>query len=291
MYQLFVDTLSDFTPEICEEFGAKLISIPYAIDGKAYYPCESKDELSDEEFIKLVRDGAKLTTFSVPIEKYIEYFEPIFKEGKDILYVHFTNECSSTYNACRLAIQELLEKYPDRRYYDFDTKAIALGALAIGLVACKAFKAGKPVEEVIKLLEDERDHYAAYFFCEDLKYFARSGRFNGFAIALASIVGIKPMIQCAQNGKLMISNKPKGRTNAMNLLFEILDNLGDDITNPDNELILAHIDDNDQFEIMCNRFYEKYGKKPHYRIDKVNRTAICHAGSLAVGFSFHSKSR
>ena len=38
MYQLFIDTDTDFTPALAEKYGYKLISMPYTLSGKDVYP-------------------------------------------------------------------------------------------------------------------------------------------------------------------------------------------------------------------------------------------------------------
>ena len=44
----------------------------------------------------------------------MNYFEPHFQNGDDILYVHFSTQLSGTFNAMNIAVDELLEKYPDQ---------------------------------------------------------------------------------------------------------------------------------------------------------------------------------
>lgn len=38
MYQLFTDTDTDVTPKIAEEYGYKLISMPYVLKGERHLP-------------------------------------------------------------------------------------------------------------------------------------------------------------------------------------------------------------------------------------------------------------
>ena len=127
MFQLFTDTDTDITPEVANKYGYKLISMPYEMpDGTTVYPYEDFENFNYTEFYNKLRNGALPTTFAISPEKYIEYFEPCLKEGKDILYVHFSAAMSGTFNAMKLAIKELKEKYPNRTVYTIDTKAITI---------------------------------------------------------------------------------------------------------------------------------------------------------------------
>ena len=109
MFQLFTDSDTDITPEIAEQFGYKLISMPYSIHGKDIYPYIDFDKFDYTEFYNILREGEIPKTFALSPQAYIEYFEPTLKEGKDILYVHFFEHtcCYNHYN-----------KYNWRYYYD-----------------------------------------------------------------------------------------------------------------------------------------------------------------------------
>ena len=115
MFVIFTDTDTDTTPEIAARYGYHLISMPYSYNGRTIYPYEDFDEFHSKEFYDLLRSGVLPTTSAISREKYIDYFEPFFKNGDDILYVHFSAAMSATFNSLRLAMEELSEKYPDRK--------------------------------------------------------------------------------------------------------------------------------------------------------------------------------
>lgn len=50
MYQLFTDTDTDVTPKIAEEYGYKLISMPYVLKGKGIYPYVDFEEFDQKCF-------------------------------------------------------------------------------------------------------------------------------------------------------------------------------------------------------------------------------------------------
>ncbi|MBO5713215.1 MAG: DegV family protein, partial [Clostridia bacterium] len=117
MYVLFTDTDNDITPSIAKEYGYNIISMPYSINGEDVYPYEDFEEFNGDEFYTLLRNGVIPKTCSVNYQRYIEYFEPFFKEGKDILYVHFSEKLSGTFSVMAKALEELKEKYPERKFY------------------------------------------------------------------------------------------------------------------------------------------------------------------------------
>ena len=170
MYQLFTDTDTDVTPKIAEEYGYKLISMPYVLKGKDIYPYVDFEEFDQKVFYDTLRSGEIPKTFALSPEKYIEYFEPTLKEGKDILYVHFSEAMSGTFNAMHLAWQTLKEKYPDRNLYTVDTKGITICSYAIALEIGELAKKGASANEILDWAKTEVDKFAVYFYADDLKF-------------------------------------------------------------------------------------------------------------------------
>ena len=51
----FADTDCDVTPEIAAEYGYRLISMPYSIDGKTIYPYEDFDVFESRKYYGMLR--------------------------------------------------------------------------------------------------------------------------------------------------------------------------------------------------------------------------------------------
>ena len=71
------------------------------------------------------------------------------QEGKDIVYVHFSEAMSGTFNAMRLAWKMLSEKYPERKLYTIDTKGITICSYAIAREIGDLAKNGASVQEIL----------------------------------------------------------------------------------------------------------------------------------------------
>ena len=166
MLRLFTDTDTDITPAVAAEYGYRLISMPYSIDAKTVYPYVDFDEFESKKFYDLLRSGVLPTTSAISKERYIEYFEPEFAAGNDILYVHFSRAMTVTFNAMDQAVAELKAKYPGRNFYEIDTKGITTSSYTIVREVGDLFKAGKSLEEVLEWAKTEVDKFAMYFFAD-----------------------------------------------------------------------------------------------------------------------------
>ena len=290
MYQLFTDTDTDITPQLAKEYGYELISMPYCLStGEEVFPYVDFDEFNYHAFYDLLRKGELPKTYALAPAKYIEYFEPALKEGKDILYVHFSKAMSATFDSMRLAWEELAQKYPERKLHLIDTKSITLGSYNVVRAIGELAKKGATVEELMAWAETEVDKVACYFYADTLKFFAKSGRITNFKAAMGSLIGIRPIITMTAAGKMESISKAKGRQGAMNALVEYVRTLQDDIKS--HRVYIGHTDALDQAKELERLLKAEFGEDLETEIVVVNPTAGSHCGPDTIGVSFHAKHR
>ena len=288
-FQLFADTDCDITPEVCAEYGYKLISMPYTIEGKLVRPYEDFDKFDARAFYDKLRSGVLPTTSAISEQNYIDYFEPSLREGKDILYVHFSASMSNTFDFMSQAVKTLKEKYPERTIYEIDTKGITTISLNILMEIGDLARQGKTVEEIMKWAETEVDHFAMYFTVDDLKFFQKSGRVSGLSAVMGTLIGIRPIIYMSPEGKMVSCGKEKGRKKALAHLVNKMEELGDHIK--DHRILIGHSDAPEMAEELKNAVQEKFGADTRIDMVLVNPTAGAHCGPNGIGIAFHSVSR
>ncbi len=288
MLHIFTDTDTDITPQIAALYNIDLISMPYIIDSKIIYPYKDFKEFKAKEFYDLLRSGIVPTTCALNVEEYKNYFEPIFAKGDDIFYIHFSRAMSASFNYMDQAIQELLIKYPNRKFYSLDSKAITIGSYNFVRAILDMLK-NNSLEETIKWGNENVNHFVTYFYADDLKFFKKSGRVSGLAATMGSIIGIKPIIYIDENGIMKNVGKEKGRKNAVRHLVECVLNLGDDVKN--HRIVIGHTDALELANELKNELIEKLGDDLNIDMVMVNPTAGSHCGPNGVGVSFFAKHR
>ena len=286
MYQLFTDTDTDITPEIAKKYGYKLISMPYTLKGEDVYPYVDFEEFDYGTFYDTLRDGELPKTFALSPQKYIEYFEPTLKEGKDILYVHFSAAMSGTFNAMNLAWQELKEKYPERRLCTVDTKGVSICCYNIAMEIAEMAKNGATMDEITAWASKEVDKFAVYFYADDLKFFARSGRVSGLSATFGGMLGIRPIININSDGIMNSIAKAKGRRGALKAVLEYVETLQENIK--EHRVVIGHADAYDLALELQEKLKEKYGEDLRTEIMVVNPTIGGHCGPDTVGVCFHA---
>lgn len=287
MIKLYTDTDTDLTLEEANKYGYKMISMPYIVDGKEVYPYVDFEKFDYTDFYNQLRKGTMPTTCAISPAQYIEYFEEEFKNGHDILYVHFSAAMSGTFNAMNIAYEELQEKYPERKLYTIDTKGITILSNIIVKEIGDMHLAGKSVEEIMKWAEEEVDHFATYFFADELKFFKRSGRISNFSATMGSLIGVKPIIYMDANGQMTNIGKERGRNNAMRKLVSYVEELGVDIQK--HRIIVGHSDALNLAQKLADQLKEKFGENLNIEFVVVNPTAGSHCGPDTVGVAFYAK--
>lgn len=285
-YVLFADTDSDLTPEVTSRYNAKLISMPYTMDEKEIFPYESFDNFEVHEFYEKLRQGAKPYTSALSPKAYVNYFEPIFKDGKDVLYVHFSVAMSGTFNSLALAEKELKVKYPDRKIYRIDTKAISVLAYNIFCEIGDMYLAGATVDEILDWAKTEVDKFTVYFFANDLSFFRRSGRVKALAAVMGNLLGIRPVIYMDNGGMMTSIDKARGLNATIDKIMNYVKTLQDDIKN--HRIIIAQSDAPENAELVKNRLYAEFGEDLNIITVPVNPTAGCHCGPDCIGVCFHA---
>lgn len=237
-YVFMTDSNSDLPFNLKDQFDIPVVFMPYVIDGVEYFAdlCRGGD---NKAFYDRMRNGATPVTSLLPTSDYLEYFEPILKNS-DLLFLAFSSQLSATIQNIFEAREQLLAKYPNRKFMVVDTMSISAPELILVLGAHKLYREGKPMEEVAQWVEDNKMRSHAWFTVDDLKYLKRGGRISGAAAFFGTMLSLKPILVMGKNGKIAPADKVQGRQKA---LRTIADRTAQYIENPgDQMIIIMHAD-------------------------------------------------
>ncbi len=288
MFRLFCDSDCDMTPEIADKYGYSILPMPYELEGVMVYPYRDFRTFDFHAFAEKLRSGSMPTTSALNTVEYVEFFEPVLAAGEDILYIHFSSSMSGTFKNMDAAVEELLKKYPERKFYSVDTLAISICALNILIEAGEMKLKGASAQEIVDRCEQEKLHFATYFYADDLSFFRRSGRVNGLTALMGNILGLKPIITMSSEGRLESIGTERGRGRSLKRLIGYMQALGDNVE--DHLVLIAHCDAPEAGEELKSLVLEHY-PKANVVLVPTNPTVVCHAGPDTVGVCFHAKSR
>ena len=248
------DSTVDLPKQFLEEKQVPIVSLSYIIDGTTYKDGEG---LTSKEFYDKIREGAMPTTSQVNPEQARDLFEPILKEGKDILHIAFTSGLSGTYNSCRIAAEELSGEYPDRKIIVVDSLCAASGGGLLLYKALELKEQGKTLEEIATWVEENKLHVCHDVTVDDLFHLHRGGRVSKTSAVLGTIIKIKPIIHVNDEGKLIVIGKERGRKKALQTLVERMEEKSQGFEN--NIVMITHGDSLEDAEYVKGLIEEKLG--------------------------------
>lgn len=170
-YILFTDSGADIPPSLLSEWGVGYQPLTFRFDhiDKEF----SNDEMDIREFYRLMREGHIAKTSAVASAIFKDTFEAILAEGKDILYLAFSSGLSATCNNGRVAAEDAVAKFPDRKIIVVDSLAASAGQGLLLWLAVLKKREGASLEEVAQYLEDTKLHLCHWFTVDDLVYLKR----------------------------------------------------------------------------------------------------------------------
>ena len=238
-YVFMTDSDSDLPYRYVDELDISMVYMPYMLDGQ-----EHLDDLGrggrQKEFFENMRRGAVPVTSLLPTAVYVEYFEPYFRAGKNILFLAFSSQLSATINNIYAAREDLKVMYPDRRLVVVDTLSISAPQYILILRAYELYRQGKPLDEVAAWTEENKLKTQAWVTVEDLKYLRRGGRISAVAATMGTMMDLKPIIVESREGKMVSADKVRGRKAALRY---IADKTAENILNPEDQtLVIIHGD-------------------------------------------------
>ena len=269
-----------------EELGVDYIKMPYSYNGETYYYDLGKTT-DFRGFYDAVRAGTIPTTMALNPQEYVEIIEPYFAKGEDLLYVSFSHAMSGTFDHLNTALNQLHEKYPERKCTVFDTKAISLGAGIQMEYAAELKNKGASDEEIIDALKTFTDRVAVYFVVDDLMHLKRGGRLSGFAAVAGTLLQLKPVLSLDKRGSLAVLSKVQGKKKA---LRTIADKVIAELTGTEYSVYVVDADSPAEGDALAAMISEK---RPEAKIVRqtVGPVIGAHCGPGTIGVIFIADKR
>lgn len=285
-YVIFTDSGCDLSVETLEKWQVKHAPLSFVFEGeeKSY----SNYDLTAKEFYDRMRKGAVAKTSAINVDAFKESFEPELEKGNDILYLGFSSGLSGTFNAARIAAEELSEKYPDRKIIAVDTLSASAGFGMLLFLTVEEKSKGASIEEAAAFAEKTRENLCHWFTVDDLEYLKRGGRISPTVAFVGGVLGIKPVLHMDNEGHLVNKFKVRGRKNAVKALADKLGELGLNVQK--GPIFISHGDCPEDVEYLKQLIMEKYGADVGIVAD-VGPVIGAHSGPGTLALFFLGKER
>ena len=281
-YVITTDNNSDLPEKYLKDHGVGCMYLSYSMDGKSY---THGNFLPEHEFYEAMRNGSMPTTAQVNPENAKALLEPYLKEGKDILHIAFSSGLSGTYNSSRIAAEELMEEYPDRKIIVVDSLSASLGQGLLVWLAQQKKELGQTLEDVADWVEKNKLKMVHLFTVDDLNHLYRGGRVSRTTAIVGSMLNIKPVLHVDNEGKLTAIGKVRGRKKALQELVKLMDEKIGSFGADCDTIFISHGDCEQDAQYVAAKVKEKYNIK-NIIINQVGATIGAHSGPGTMALFF-----
>ncbi len=287
-YRIITDSCANLTDEQIKEYGVEIISLKYYIEGREFESYVKGKETNYAETYRLLREKAMITTSLVSREDCDNIIKPILEGGEDVLILAFSSGLSGTYQNIALAVEDYKEQFPGRNIRVVDTLCASLGEGMAVHYAVKLKNEGKDLDEVADWLDKNKLSICHIFTIDDLFFLKRGGRLSGTSAVFGTLMGIKPLLHMADDGKLYVTGKVRGRAATLEHLISSLGEKGTDIENQD--IFIVHGDCEKDAKFIAEEVKKRYNVK-NIVYNMIDPVIAAHAGPGTLAIFFLGKER
>ena len=220
-FAIYTDGCSNLPGEQIRKYQIRVVPCTYTLDGVQHVYNGDIDSFDAPAHYNLLREGHLIQTSLLNMQLFMEHFRTALEEGMDVIYVGLSSGVSGTYNAARMAAEELNGEFADRKVRTVDSRGAALGPGLLTLMAADLRDAGKTVDEAAEELIAATDDLCEYFTVDDLMFLNRTGRLSGAGALVGTMLGIKPILRGDEEGHIVTFQKIRGRKKAVETLAKI----------------------------------------------------------------------
>ena len=258
-YKIFADASCNLSVDMLNDLGVDYRSLTMIIDGEEINNYLADEKFSFKGFYDRLRNKEHIKTSLLNVEEFTVAFDEILSGGEDVLAILISSGISGTYQAAKIAADDLREKYPERNIIVIDSLAASIGHGLLVYYAAKMQQEGKSIDEVADFIYKNRLKLVHKFTVDDLFFLKRGGRLSGGVAVIGTILQIKPVLHVDDNGKLISQAKVNGRKKSLNALFE---NFKENVVDPENQVLaICHGDCLEDAEYLANKIRNEYNVK------------------------------
>ncbi|MBR3686442.1 MAG: DegV family protein [Clostridia bacterium] len=284
-YVIFTDSSCDLPTSLVKEWGIEMLSLEVNIEGIGTF---LNHEIEPAKFYGYLRDKRPVKTAAANMEGFVNAFEKIVSEGKDILYIGFSTGLSATYVAGKNAAEEVMEKHPECKILTVDSLCAALGQGLLVKYAVDKKNMGATLEELAAYVEGLKLNLAHWFTVEDLFFLKRGGRVSAATAVMGTVLQIKPVMHVDNDGKLINMAKARGRDASIKALVE---RMKQTVIDPERQTVyICHGDCYDDAKKLADMVTAEFGITD-ILIDYVGPVIGAHSGPGTLALFFIGRER
>ena len=285
-FVIYTDSGCDIASALLADWGVRSSSLTFRFeDEDREY---SSEDMTVRAFYDRMRAGGIAKTAAINIGNFLDAFEPLLRQGLDILYLGFSSALSTTFNSAAIAARQLAAQYPERRIITIDSLSASAGQGLLVYLAKERKQQGATLEETAAYVEEMKLRVSHWFTVDDLEYLKRGGRVSPTVAFLGNALGIKPVLHVDNSGSLINISKIRGRKKALAALADKYGELA--VTPAEGTVFISHSDCLADAEYLAGLLRERHGITVQIITD-IGTVIGAHTGPGTVALFFIGRER
>ena len=200
---ILTDSGCDVPEEFVKEHHIKVLRLRVTYSEASY---RDGLDLDPREIYK--RFSQEVPKTSTPtMQDFYDIVDEIKAEGYEkVIGIFISSKLSSTCHTAHLVFEE----HPELNSFILDSKNISIGSGLLAIWAAEQVSKNVPFEEICAKLSGKVKDSKVFFYMDTLEYLRKGGRIGGVASVAGSLLKIKPIISCNEEGSYYTVEKIRG---------------------------------------------------------------------------------
>lgn len=280
--KVVTDSTSYIDKELAEELDIRVLPLYVSFEDESM----RENEIENKLFFKKMEEKGIPVSSQPSIGELYKAMVDIVSKGDDLLCIFLSSEMSGTYNSACKVRDKVLEEYKDRRIYVLDSRSNSMQLGFSALVAARAAKSGKDIEEVRNIAEANIERSRFIFVPDNLKYLKKGGRIGGAGALIGGILKIIPVLT-VEEGKTTVFKTVRTKMNAVKAMIDKV--LEDNKDYRVEEIVVHHIDAYEQAQVLRDRLEEEL--ELNVGIEDIGPVIGVHVGPGALGIAYYTEKK
>lgn len=278
--KIMTDSTSYIDESLRMDLDMKILSLYVSFKDESI----KETEIENKVFYKKMEQKGIPVSSQPSIGEIYQGMVDIVSKGDDLICIFLSSDMSGTYNSACKVREKVLEEYKDAKIYIIDSQSNSMQLGFAAIVAARAAKAGKDIEEVREIAEENIKRSRFLFIPDNLEYLKKGGRIGGASALIGNILKIIPVLT-VKDGKTTILKTVRTKTKAVKAMIDKV--MEDNLEYSIKEIIVHHINCYDEAKDLAN----KLEKKLNISVNIVNIGPVIglHVGPGAIGIAYYTK--
>lgn len=278
--KIITDSTSYIEREVLNDLDIGVISLYVSFPDRSI----REVDIENQEFYEILKDqGIPLSSQPTQGELYASMVDVVSK-GHDLLCILLSSDMSGTYSSACSVREQVLEEYKDAKIHILDSRSNSMQLGFAAIVAARAAKEGKPLEEVIRIAEDNIKRSRFLFIPENLEYLKKGGRIGGGSALIGNILKIIPILT-VEDGQTAVLKTVRTKARAIKAMLEKM--LEDNLKSAIEEVVVHHINCYEQAAQLAGKIKESL--TIDVPIVDIGPVIGLHVGPGAIGIVYYTK--